>query len=210
MGLLDQVIGGILGQAMGGGRGGAMSPIVKALLMILIAKAASGGLGQIFGGGPASSPAPQGRGQGPSSHQDDGDLGGFASAPAPRGGGSDGGFGDLAGMLGGGPGQSTAGQANPGPHAELDNDPSLDQLNQGLGGLIQSFERSGLGDVIGSWIGTGQNQSVQPGQLDQALGGDTLDALIRQTGMSKGELLNHLAQALPGVIDALTPNGRRP
>ena len=43
MGLLDQVIGGVVGQVLGGGRGGALaSPVVKALLMLLLAKGGGG------------------------------------------------------------------------------------------------------------------------------------------------------------------------
>ncbi|MFD0938331.1 hypothetical protein ACFQ12_24485, partial [Methylobacterium trifolii] len=63
MGLLDSVIGGVLGQVFGGGQrgqgGGAMSPLVKALLMLLLAKGASGGFGDIFGGGRHSEPGPE-------------------------------------------------------------------------------------------------------------------------------------------------------
>ena len=45
MGLLESAIGGVLGQVFGGQRQGSagMSPLVKALLMLLLAKGASGG-----------------------------------------------------------------------------------------------------------------------------------------------------------------------
>ena len=32
----------------------------------------------------------------------------------------------------------------------------------GLGGLVQSFERSGLGNIMSSWVGTGQNLPISP------------------------------------------------
>jgi uncharacterized protein YidB (DUF937 family) len=44
--------------------------------------------------------------------------------------------------------------------------------------------------------------------LAAALGGDTLDALTKQTGMSRDDLLTGLSQHLPGVVDQLTPRGR--
>ncbi|MFY9291351.1 MAG: hypothetical protein WAP03_11735, partial [Methylorubrum rhodinum] len=73
MGLLDQVIGGVVGQVLGGGRGGALSsPIVKALIMLLLAKGASGGLGDIFGRGGGGHDERQ-----PDPGGADGDLGGF-------------------------------------------------------------------------------------------------------------------------------------
>ena len=80
----------------------------------------------------------------------------------------------------------------------------------GLGGLIQGFERGGLGDVMASWISTGQNQPITPGQLGQVLGPDAVGALTRQAGGQSGDVLGQLAQLLPQVIDQLTPHGQVP
>jgi len=80
----------------------------------------------------------------------------------------------------------------------------------GLGDLVNKFEKAGQGGTIGSWIGAGQNQSIQPGQLGTTLGQTTISDLARQAGISEQDLLNGLAQALPGVIDKLTPRGRLP
>lgn len=214
MGLLDQVIGGVVGQVLGGGRGGALaSPVVKALLMLLLAKGASGGLGDILGRGRAE---PEGRSF-PGPGADEGDFGGFGRGP--RGGPparddlSGGDFSDLAGMLDG-PGDGASGSRSPGggPYAGLDREPQDGggPAAGGLDGLIQSFERSGLGDVIGSWIGHGPNREIAPNRLADALGSGTVDDLSRETGLSRDDLLAQLAQALPGVIDALTPQGRAP
>ena len=43
-------------------------------------------------------------------------------------------------------------------------------LAGGLGGLLNQFQQGGLGDVMKSWIGTGQNQPISPNQLGSALG----------------------------------------
>jgi len=80
----------------------------------------------------------------------------------------------------------------------------------GLAGLIEQFQRSGQGDVISSWIGTGQNQDISPDQLGSVLGGDLLGQLTRQTGMGQGDLLGQLSQLLPQVVDRATPEGRVP
>jgi len=214
MGLLDQVIGGVVGQVLGGRRGGALaSPVVKALLMLLLAKGASGGLGDILGrGSPGSGGRPL-----PGPGADDGDLGGFnqgrRSGPPGQAGDPGGDFSDLAGMLDG-PGDGPSGHRSPGegPYAGLDREPQDESgaVAGGLDGLIQSFERSGLGDVIGSWIGHGPNREIAPNRLAEALGPDTLDTLGRETGLPREDLLAQLSQALPGVIDALTPQGRAP
>jgi uncharacterized protein YidB (DUF937 family) len=83
-------------------------------------------------------------------------------------------------------------------------------LAGGLGDLFSKFQKAGHGQAVDSWIGTGPNQPIQPGQLGGALGQTTISDLARQAGISEQDLLNGLAQALPGVIDKLTPNGRLP
>jgi len=80
----------------------------------------------------------------------------------------------------------------------------------GLGGLLNKFQQNGLGSVVDSWIGPGQNQPVAPGQLGSALGPDVIRSLAQRTGLSEQELTACLAQILPGVVDKLTPNGRLP
>lgn len=80
----------------------------------------------------------------------------------------------------------------------------------GLAGLIGRFEQAGLGHVAQSWVGTGPNQPVSPQQVESALGSGQVQAMANQTGMAAPDLLSGLAQALPGIIDRLTPQGRLP
>lgn len=80
----------------------------------------------------------------------------------------------------------------------------------GLGGLLDKLKNSGLGEAADSWVGTGQNKPVQPGQLGSALGQQTISDLARRAGMSEQELLDQLSRVLPGVVDKMTPNGRVP
>jgi uncharacterized protein YidB (DUF937 family) len=80
----------------------------------------------------------------------------------------------------------------------------------GLGGLLNKLQQGGLGDVTKSWIGSGQNQPVSPGQLGSALGPSIIKVLAQKSGLSEEELTNQLSQILPGVVDKLTPNGKVP
>ena len=80
----------------------------------------------------------------------------------------------------------------------------------GLGDLIGKLTAGGAAPQVNSWIGPGANQPIQPGQLGSALGQSTLDDLAARTGMTREELLNQLAAALPQLINHLTPNGRMP
>jgi len=78
----------------------------------------------------------------------------------------------------------------------------------GLEGLSRSFEQNGLGDVISSWIGTGQNRPISPDQLSRALGPQQIEQLLQRAGLSGGGGASALATLLPLLIDKLTPDGR--
>ena len=81
---------------------------------------------------------------------------------------------------------------------------------RGLGGLLDKLQKGGLGDAANSWVGTGQNKPVAPGQLGSALGPDIIKTLAQRSGLSEEELTKQLSQILPGVVDKLTPQGRLP
>ena len=80
----------------------------------------------------------------------------------------------------------------------------------GLGGLVSKFEQAGLGDVIGSWIGNGENAPISGGQLGEVLGGDVVSGLAQKLGMNAQTLLPLLAALLPQLINHLTPQGQAP
>ncbi len=80
----------------------------------------------------------------------------------------------------------------------------------GLGGLLDKLQKGGLGDLANSWVGTGQNQPISPGQLGSALGSDIVKTLSQRSGLSEEEITKQLSQVLPGVVDKLTPQGRPP
>lgn len=80
----------------------------------------------------------------------------------------------------------------------------------GLGGMLSQFQQNGMGEVMQSWIGTGQNLPISPDQLQQALGGDMIGKLASQFGMDPQALLGQASQMLPGLVDSLTPGGQLP
>ena len=80
----------------------------------------------------------------------------------------------------------------------------------GLGGLVDKLQKGGLGNLINSWVGPGQNQPVLPNELGPALGPDIIKTLAQRSGLPEEELTRHLSQVLPGLVDKLTPNGRLP
>ncbi len=79
----------------------------------------------------------------------------------------------------------------------------------GLAGLVQAFQQNGLGKLVDSWVGTGQNLPVTPAQIQQVLGPKVRD-LAQQHGLSEGAVSQAVSQLLPGLVDQLTPGGRLP
>jgi len=189
MGLLD-----ILNSIQGGGvsndprapsaqAGQGMSPMAKALLALLAVYAAKN---LRRADAPPTQPAQPPRPAG----------GGTSAGPSTGAGGMPGGdLGDLLrGALGGLLGGAATGTV----------------LNGGLGGLLKQLQESGQGDVAKSWVGKGPNKQISEGDLADALGGNTLNELSRQSGMDQDDLLSGLRQYLPHFVDQLTPDGRVP
>ncbi len=88
--------------------------------------------------------------------------------------------------------------------------PEAGGLLGGLGGLLEKLQQSGQGEVAKSWVGNGPNPPISPGSLGSALGPSIIKALAEKTGLSEQEVTAQLSQALPGLVDKLTPQGRLP
>jgi uncharacterized protein YidB (DUF937 family) len=80
----------------------------------------------------------------------------------------------------------------------------------GINGLVQSFHQNGLGGLVNSWTGTGENQTATAAQIQQVLGSDRVQAFAQKLGVSPEAAGSTLAQLLPTVMDKLTPNGSIP
>ena len=80
----------------------------------------------------------------------------------------------------------------------------------GLQGVVNEFERNGLGATVQSWVGTGPNKSISPDEVQRAIGPDLLQQLAAKSGLSVQELAQKLSQVLPDAVDKMTPNGSIP
>lgn len=78
----------------------------------------------------------------------------------------------------------------------------------GLAGLVQAFQKNGLGDIVNSWVSTGKNLPISADQIKQGLGGDLLGQLAKKAGLSPDAASSQLSGLLPDLIDKLTPNGK--
>lgn len=80
----------------------------------------------------------------------------------------------------------------------------------GLGGLVGKFQQAGMGDVVSSWIGKGENLPISADQLQNVLGSDAVSSIAAKLGMNPNDALGQLSTMLPGLVDKLTPNGAAP
>ena len=78
----------------------------------------------------------------------------------------------------------------------------------GLSGLVQQFHQKGLGDVMSSWVSTGQNLPITADQISHVLGSQQVKDLAAKVGISPEQASSQLSALLPTIIDKLTPNGQ--
>ena len=81
---------------------------------------------------------------------------------------------------------------------------SLIQKHGGVDGLVRQFEKQGLGSVIRSWVGQGENQPISSDQLYRALGYETLQKLGAELGLAPGEVASKLSVILPKAVEKMT------
>jgi len=80
----------------------------------------------------------------------------------------------------------------------------------GLQGLVERFDQQGLGHLVQSWIGTGENLAITPEQVQSVLGASHIQDVAQKLGLSAGDVTNQLAGLLPHAVDAVTPGGALP
>lgn len=112
------------------------------------------------------------------------------------------------------------GQARSGTADQPTNGGLVDNLRQmftGTGGIA-----GGLSELMGrftnpvqaakasTWVGTGPNDDLSPGDLDEVLDDQTVADLMEKTGLSRTDLMARLSAVLPDAVDQLTPQGRLP
>lgn len=170
------------------GKSEGMSPMTMAILAILAYKAL-----KHFGGGSETSTAPAGGTAAPAPR-----IPAPTEASAPGGG--------LGGALGGGLGDLLKG----GLGGLLAGGAAGSILSGGLADLLKQMQQSGHGDAAESWVGKGDNKTIAPDDLANALGADQINALTSRTGLSRDQLLSELSQYLPEAVDQFTPDGHIP
>ncbi|KGQ70815.1 hypothetical protein A1D23_05335 [Chelonobacter oris] len=78
----------------------------------------------------------------------------------------------------------------------------------GIQGILAKFQQGGLDDLLQSWLGTGENKSISPTQVEDVFGKQELQQAAQQAGVKdEAEASDLLSQFLPQIVDKLSPNG---
>jgi uncharacterized protein YidB (DUF937 family) len=80
----------------------------------------------------------------------------------------------------------------------------------GVGGLVDAFQKGGLGEVAQSWVASGHNLPVSAEQIQAVLGSGAVGQFAEKLGVDPQTAAAKLSEILPGLVDQLTPGGKLP
>ena len=80
----------------------------------------------------------------------------------------------------------------------------------GLPGVIQAFEKNGLGEIAQSWVGKGANLPISAEQIEGVLGSGPIADIAGKLGLDPKQAAAQVSTMLPQLIDQLTPDGTVP
>ena len=70
--------------------------------------------------------------------------------------------------------------------------------------IVGNLSRNGLGEIVGSWLGMGENKEISPEDVNVLLGDEKIDAFAAELGLDRESAKSALADALPQVVDKAT------
>jgi len=73
-----------------------------------------------------------------------------------------------------------------------------------LSSLVSGLSQNGLGEIVGSWLGKGDNKAISADQISDLLSSDKISEFASKLGLSVDSAKGALADALPQVVDQAT------
>ncbi len=83
-----------------------------------------------------------------------------------------------------------------------DNNGNLD-----LGSIVSGLQEKGLGSVVESWLGDGDNESISADQVKELFGSEKVSEIASQLNTDEGSVLEGLSEALPQILDKSSSGG---
>ena len=92
---------------------------------------------------------------------------------------------------------------------------ALSDLSGGNGGsggidiasIASSMQSGGMGDLLQSWMGDGQNQGISGNQISELFGSGKISEFASQLGLSEDEAVAGLQDAMPQMVDNASSGG---
>ena len=73
-----------------------------------------------------------------------------------------------------------------------------------ISSLVSGLSENGLGEIVGSWLGSGENMGISADSISDLLGSDKVSEFAESLGLSEESAKSALADSLPNVIDQAT------
>ena len=82
-------------------------------------------------------------------------------------------------------------------------------VGNGAGGLdlvkfVGGLSQNGLGEIVGSWLGNGENKAISIEQIATLLGAENIASFASELGISEESAAKALAEVVPQVVDQAT------
>jgi uncharacterized protein YidB (DUF937 family) len=80
----------------------------------------------------------------------------------------------------------------------------------GLSAIVAKLQQAGLGNLVNSWLGSGQNLPITADQIKQVLGSNVVRQLAAKYNIPVDQIAEVLAHQLPIAVDKASPDGKLP
>lgn len=79
--------------------------------------------------------------------------------------------------------------------------------NLDLGSIASKMSEGGLTDLLGSWLGDGENSAISTDQIKDLFGGDKISEFASQLNVSEDQAVEGLVDAVPQMVDQGSSGG---
>jgi len=76
-----------------------------------------------------------------------------------------------------------------------------------LSNIISSLGNGNIGEIVSSWVGNGENASIDADGIKNLLGEDKISEFAEKLGVDVDSATSALQDVLPQVVDKATPDG---
>lgn len=76
-----------------------------------------------------------------------------------------------------------------------------------LAGIMSNLSSGGIGSIVSSWIGGGENSSIDASSIADIFGSEKISQFASSLGIDSDKALSGLQDAVPAIIDQATGDG---